>query len=163
MSSGPTSKTETHHLADQLERGFRGGAWHGPAVAEALDGVDAAAAAELPSPRAHSIWQIAHHIGVWIDVARRRIEGEPIDQVPVEVDWPAALGSSEADWKAEVETLEEAHRRLHAAVKGLDDSRLDDPVGGSDPTVRGMLCGVLQHNAYHAGQIVMLKKVEGEG
>ncbi len=163
MSSGPTSKTETTHLADQLERGFRGGAWHGPAVAEALDGVDAAAAAERPCDAAHSIWQIVHHIGVWIDVARRRIEGEPLDQVPEEVDWPSRLGSSEAEWRAEVEALEEAHRRLHAAVKGLDDSRLDDPVGGSDPTVRGMVCGLLQHNAYHAGQIVMLKKVERPG
>jgi hypothetical protein len=41
----------------------------------------------------------------------------------------------------------------------LDAERLlDDPVGGSDPTVRGLLFGVVQHHAYHAGQIVLLRK-----
>ncbi|HSS50781.1 MAG TPA: hypothetical protein VLX28_17720 [Thermoanaerobaculia bacterium] len=32
-------------LADRLERAFRGGAWHGPAVAGALAGVEEATAA----------------------------------------------------------------------------------------------------------------------
>jgi hypothetical protein len=31
-------------------------------------------------------------------------------------------------------------------------------VAGSDPTVRGLLVGILQHNAYHGGQIVLLRK-----
>ncbi len=158
MLSGPTSKAETNQLADQLERTFRGGAWHGPAVAEALDGVTAAAASLRPVAGGHTIWQIVHHVGVWIDVARRRIEGEALEDVPESEDWPSRLGPSAPEWEAEVEALEEAHRRLFATVKGLDDSRLGDPVGGSDPTVRGMLFGVLQHNAYHAGQIMVLRK-----
>ena len=51
---------------------------------------------------------------------------------------------------------------MHTAVLALPDERLDDPVVGSDPTVRGMLLGVLQHNAYHAGQLVFLRKVVSE-
>jgi uncharacterized damage-inducible protein DinB len=31
-------------------------------------------------------------------------------------------------------------------------------VAGSDPTLRGLLLGLLQHNAYHTGQIVVLAK-----
>ena len=59
---------------------------------------------------------------------------------------------------AELAALEAAHRALHQRILDLDDVHLDEPVVGSDPTVRGMLFGVLQHNAYHAGQIALLCK-----
>jgi len=153
---------QTESLADLLERTFRGGAWHGPAVAEALAGVDAAAAARRPLAGAHSIWEIVRHLTVWNEVPRRRIDGERLQDLPAERDWPAppseAAEVSEPAWRSALAALEESHAALHARVRGLGDAQLDEPVAGSDPTVRGMLLGVLQHNAYHAGQIALLKK-----
>ena len=148
---------ETNRLADQLERGFRGGAWHGPAIAEALDGVDAAAAARRLGD-AHTIAEITGHVAFWIDAARRRMDGEAVTNVPPEVDFPRGGADSEDAWRATLANLESAHRRLHTALLALDDDRLDGAVAGSDPTVRGQLLGILQHNAYHAGQIAVLKK-----
>lgn len=156
--------TETARLADQIERAFRGGAWHGPALAEALAGVDASAAARRPIGGAHTIWEIVAHVSTWLELCRRRIEGEPIHDVPHEQDWPPPVaGEAEAEdaWRRELATLEERHRRFHATVAGLRDARLDDPVAGSDPTMRGLLLGVLQHHAYHGGQIVLLAKAGG--
>jgi uncharacterized damage-inducible protein DinB len=150
------SQVET--LADQLERSFHGGAWHGPAVAEALAGVDAAAAAARPLAGGHSIWEIVHHLTVWTDVPRRRIDGEGLQDLPAERDWPPVRETSAGAWSAALAALEEAHAALRARVGGLTDAQLDDPVVGSDPTVRGMLLGVVQHNAYHAGQIALLRK-----
>jgi len=161
-STAPT--TEAARLADQIERAFRGGAWHGPAVTEALAGVDAATAAHRPIAGAHTIWEIVGHVSTWLELCRRRIEGEPIHDVPHEQDWPppaAADAEAEEAWRRELATLEDQHRRFRATVAGLDDARLDDPVGGSDPTMRGLLLGVLQHHAYHGGQIVLLKKAGG--
>jgi len=153
---------QTESLADLLERTFRGGAWHGPAVAEALAGVDAAAAARRPLACAHSIWEIVRHLTVWNEVPRRRIDGERLQDLPAERDWPPPLSEaaevSEPAWRSALAALEESHAALHARVRGLADAQLDEPVAGSDPTVRGMLLGVLQHNAYHAGQIALLKK-----
>ena len=152
------ARVETSRLADQLERAFRGGAWHGPSLEEALDGVDAATAAARPVGEAHSIAELTGHVAFWIDAARRRMEGEAIVNVPPEVDFPAGGAKSEEAWRATLANLEQAHRRLHAALLALDDAELDGAVAGSDPTVRGQLLGILQHNAYHAGQIVVLKK-----
>jgi uncharacterized damage-inducible protein DinB len=153
------STTEVARLADQLERAYRGGAWHGPALAEALAGVDAATAGRRPVARAHTIREIVAHVSVWMDVCRRRIAGEAVHDLPPEEDWPAASEPSTEDaWRRELATLDQRHRRLHAAVAALDDARLDDPVAGSDPTVRGLLLGVLQHHAYHGGQIALLAK-----
>jgi uncharacterized damage-inducible protein DinB len=151
-------RVETTRLADQLERSFRGGAWHGPALAEALEGVDAAAAAHRSAADVHTIAEIAGHAAFWIDAARRRMEGEDITDVPPEVDFPRDGAASPEAWRRTLAGLEQAHRGLHAALLALDDQRLDAPVAGSDPTVRGQLLGILQHNAYHAGQIVLLKK-----
>lgn len=148
-------------LADQLERSFRGGAWHGLAVGEALAGVDEATAAARPVAGGHSIWEIVHHLTVWYEVPRRRLDGERLQDLPAERDWPAVADTSAGAWRAAQAALGGAHAALHARVLALDDSQLEDPVAGSDPTVRGMLLGVLQHNAYHAGQIVLLRKAAG--
>jgi len=150
--------SQIESLTDQLERAFRGGAWHGPAVAEALAGLDESTASARPVPGAHSIWEIVHHLTVWNEVPRRRLAGERVADLPEELSWPSVHDLSAGAWRAAVAALEEAHAALHARVRDLADGQLDDPVAGSDPTVRGMLLGVLQHNAYHAGQIAVLRK-----
>jgi len=156
--SQTTQTIEAESLADLLERTFRGGAWHGPAVAEALAGVDAAAAARRPIPGGHTIWEIDRHLTVWNEVPRRRIDGERLVDLPAERDWPQVAEISAPAWQAAKAALEESHAALHARVRDLADGQLDEAVAGSDPTVRGMILGVLQHNAYHAGQIALLKK-----
>jgi uncharacterized damage-inducible protein DinB len=153
--------SQTKTLADQLERSFRGGAWHGPAVAEALAGVDASTAAARSLAGAHSIWEIVHHLTVWNEVPRRRLDGERLENLPAEADWPPLAEVSAEGWRAALAALEGAHAALHARVLDLSDGQLDDPVAGSDATARGMLLGVLQHNAYHAGQISLLRKGAG--
>jgi uncharacterized damage-inducible protein DinB len=153
--------SQAQSLADQLERTFRGGAWHGPAVAETLAGVDETAAAARPLDGAHTIWEIVHHLTTWNEVPRRRLGGERLENLPEERDWPPVEDTSAGAWRAALEALEDAHAALHERVTDLTDAQLDDPVAGSDPTVRGMLLGVLQHNAYHAGQILILSRALG--
>jgi uncharacterized damage-inducible protein DinB len=152
--------TETDRLADQLERSFRGGAWHGPSVTEALADLTAEEAARRPIPAAHTIAEIVGHLATWTDVAHRRIAGEPVPRVTDDEDFPPGGAASEEAWNGSLERLEEAHRKLHEVVAGLDADGLDAPVSGSDPTVRGLVLGVLQHNTYHAGQIALLRKAE---
>jgi uncharacterized damage-inducible protein DinB len=156
-----TIMSQIESLADQLERSFRGGAWHGLAVAETLAGVDEAVAAARPIAGAHSIWEIVHHLTAWNEVPRRRIDGERLQNLPAERDWPPVVDASADAWRKALAALEESHAALHARVLDLADGQLDDPVVGSDPTVRGMLLGVLQHNAYHAGQITLLRQAPG--
>ena len=150
--------SSVNHFEEELRHALSGEPWHGPALAKLLKGVDAAAAAAYPIPGAHSIWEIVHHLTVWNDVPRRRIDGERLVNMPEEFNWPPVEDASAGAWRAALAALDRAHDALHERVLALADSQLDDPVTGSDPTVRGMLLGVLQHNAYHAGQIVLLGK-----
>src|SRR5437899_6585540 len=63
-------------VVDQLHRAFDGEAWHGPALMEVLEGIDAETAADRPIPGAHSIWELVLHITAWEGVVASRIQGQ---------------------------------------------------------------------------------------
>lgn len=144
-------------IIDQLNAGFGGPAWYGPAVRNLLDGVTQEQAIAHPIEGAHSILELVVHIGTWMDVVARRLRGESIDSAKVE-DWPDATGRSFA---AAVEELERAQGRLLDSVARLTPEDLDRKVPGKKHTLYAEVHGVLQHNIYHAGQIALLKKVVG--
>lgn len=151
--------TEIDRILDQLKRAFEGHAWHGPSIKESLHGVTAAQAHARPLANAHSIWELVHHIAVWEDVGRRRLEGDPAE-VPISSteDWPPAEDVSEAAWEKSKAALESGHQALVEAVARVPESRLDKPILEGKSTVYVTLHGVIQHDLYHAGQIAMLKK-----
>jgi uncharacterized damage-inducible protein DinB len=150
--------SELKRLNDQLKRAFQGKAWHGPSVSEVLEGVTPEQAAAHPIAGGHSIWELVLHIQTWERVGRRRIEeSTPID-VSDEEDWPAVADTSFAAWTNTLAELRRNHEALRAAIRELDESRLDEIVPGTTYSVYFLLHGVIQHDLYHAGQIALLKK-----
>ncbi len=151
--------TELERILDQLERAYRGSAWHGPSVKEALNGVTATQAHARPLQNAHTIYELVRHIAVWEDVGRRRLEGDPAE-VPISSpeDWPPADDQAEAAWEQAKAVLDRSHQALVEAISRTPESRLDEPILEGKSTVYVTLHGVIQHDLYHAGQIAMLKK-----
>jgi len=151
--------TEIDRILDQLQRAFEGPAWHGPSIKELLRGVTAAQAHQRPIANGHSIWELVHHIAVWEDVGRRRLEGDPAE-VPISSaeDWPPAEDLSETAWEKSKAALERSHQALVEAISRVPESRLDEPILKDKSTVYVTLHGVIQHDLYHAGQIAILKK-----
>ena len=150
--------SEKKRLNDQLKRAFEGTAWHGPSVSEVLAGVNAQQAAAHPVAGAHSIWELALHIQTWERVGRRRIQEFVSIDVSDEEDWPAVDDTSEAAWARTLEELRSNHQALRAAIRELDEARLEEIVPGTTYSVYFLLQGVIQHDLYHAGQIALLKK-----
>ena len=158
--------TETERIVDELRRAQDQGAWHGPSVREGLEGVTAAAAASHPVPGAHSIWELVLHLTAWRGEVVRRLDGaEP--GLPPEGDWPPVGDASEAAWAEARRRLEDSHRWLAEAVARFAEEKLDHQVGRKppDPALGNvasyyvMLHGVAQHDAYHMGQVGILRKV----
>lgn len=150
--------SEIKRINDQLKRAFEGKAWHGPSVSEVLEGVTAEQAAAHPIAGAHSIWEITLHIATWERVGRRRVqESDPID-VSDEEDWPAVEDTGDEAWQNALVELRSNHEALRAAIRGLDEARLDEIVPGTQYSVYFLLHGVIQHDLYHTGQIALLRK-----
>ncbi|HKC71721.1 MAG TPA: DinB family protein [Terriglobales bacterium] len=149
---------EKSRIADQLKRAFEGDAWHGPAVLEVLDGVNARAAASKPLAGAHSIWELVLHIAAWDGAIRRRMEGQALQLSP-EQDFPPVKDTSDSAWRAALDNLKQRHAELIQGVLAMPDHRLTSQVPGKDYDFYHMLHGAVQHELYHAGQIALLKKV----
>lgn len=146
-------------LFRDVERTLTGGAWHGPSLLETLDGITPEQAVGRPISDAHSIWEIVNHTASWMEEVADRLRGEAHD-TPVNEDWVVAAISSGAQWAGTLQRLADSLVRLESAIAGFDAERLDDAaVGDAGPTFRETLAGLAQHNAYHAGQILLLRKL----
>src|SRR5579872_944459 len=151
---------EKSRIADQLKRAFECHAWHGPAVLEVLEGVNARVAAGKPLTNAHSIWEIVLHIAAWDGAIRQRMAGQALQLSP-EQDFPAVKDTSDSAWREALYTLRIRHAELIRDLLAMPDYRLTAQVPGKDYDFYHMLHGAVQHELYHAGQIALLKKVAG--
>jgi uncharacterized damage-inducible protein DinB len=152
-------RSEAARIADQLRRAFDGSAWHGPALLELLEDVDAAAAAAKPLPKVHSIWELVLHIAVWDGAGLRRLTGEKYQPIGL-ANFPPVTKPTEAAWRKAVVHAKRTHDALVKTVAGLSDSRLGNRVPGKRYDFYHMLHGIAQHELYHAGQIAILKKAQ---
>ncbi len=143
-------------IADQIRRAYQGKSWHGPAVLEVLADVSAEDAAAYPIPGAHSIWEIVLHLIGGHNLVLGRIRGENV-QLSDEEAWPAVTDTSAKAWRKDLDTLNELNQQLANAVRDFPTERLAQELGSKYPAYI-QFCGAPQHDLYHAGQIVMLKK-----
>ena len=156
--------TEIDRIVDQLQREHEGDPWHGSPLTAILDGLSAEQAAAKPLAVAHSIWELVLHVTAWKNEVRKRLSGAPAGE-PEEGDWPAVGETSAARWAAARARLEQAHKQLLTAIRGLPEQRLfeatndprDRPLG-SGVSYYVLLHGIVQHDVYHSGQIALLKK-----
>jgi uncharacterized damage-inducible protein DinB len=154
-----SATSESALIAEQLRRAFEGDAWHGPALLELLQDVDAVTAAARPLSDVHSIWELVLHVTAWDAAASRRIGGETIQLTGV-ANFPLVPKPTEAAWRKAVARAKRVHDALVKTVASLTESHLRDRVPGKKYDFYFMLHGVAQHELYHAGQIAILKKAQ---
>jgi hypothetical protein len=156
---------ESDRIADELTRAHRGDPWHGSSARALLTGLTAEWAAQRPIPAAHTIWELLLHLTGWRrEVARRLDGGTPT--LPAGGDWPTMPVGSDDAWNRSLAEFDAASEELLAAVARFDPRRIDELVGegrnapvGTGVSWYVMLHGVAQHDAYHMGQVSLLRKL----
>ncbi|MGE0702328.1 MAG: DinB family protein [Vicinamibacterales bacterium] len=149
---------EVERIARLLELTFEGRAYHGPSLRQALDGVDVGIAARRPEGGVHSIWELVGHVTSELRHARALLEGNAETWVAGRTTWPALETPSPTAWFQALRDLEDANREFVSAVGRIDDAVLDEQLFQVRRTYYVMLHGMVQHTAYHAGQIAVLKR-----
>ena len=138
--------------------------WHGSSITDVLAGIDADQASRRPIANGHTIWELLLHMTVWTREVASRVRGASPKSPPK--DWPepplrAGAGgwqSAQDDFAAAQQDLEEAVAAAGAEgmMRWIGDQR--DPALGAGLTVGSVVRGIMQHHAYHEGQIALLKK-----
>jgi len=140
-----------------------GGAWHGgPTPVGAVRGVTAAQAFWSPARGRKSVWQLALHIAYWDYAVRRRLEGGTGARFPRSpANWPEAPRQADAKrWAEDVALLKSEHAQLVAAIAKIPSSRYKLALpGGKRWTIGELIVGIAQHEAYHTGQIQLVKRL----
>lgn len=141
----------------------RGRAWHGGVTAVgAVRGVPAALARWRPAPGRHSIWALTLHLAYWKYVVRRHLEPEEIPHFPRSpANWPVVSETAdERAWRTDRALLTEEDRLFAATARRFAPSRLNRrPPGVRKWTYGELIIGVAAHDAYHTGQIQLLKRL----
>lgn len=144
-------------------RPLRGQAWHGgPTPEGAVRQVDAPLARWRPAPGQHTIWELVLHIAYWDHAVRRRLLAQPIPRFPRgPANWPAMpQPAGAAAWAADRALLATQHRLLAEAVEAFPAARLARRISrGRRWSYGDTILGIVVHDAYHAGQIQLLKRL----
>ena len=137
--------------------------WHGgPSPVGALRGVTAVEAAWRATPRRKSIWELALHIAYWKYTIRRHLAGGKLPRFPRSPsNFPALPDpADETAWSADVALLRAEHELLVEAVRALPERRLRErPAERRRWTYGELVLGIAAHDAYHTGQIQLLKRL----
>lgn len=123
---------------------------------KAIDGVDLARINEV---RGHSLWQLLEHIRLaQADLLRYMTDRDYSHDLAWPDDyWSAGEGSAE-DWERSVEQFREDHKKVVALIEG--DLQRPTPSNDEHSILRDLLV-LADHNAYHLGQIVLVRKLLG--
>lgn len=129
---------------------------------EALSGLTAADANRPPHEDGMSVRQVLRHLNFFNEQLLCRLTGRPFELTADSNDatfGQAEDGSDEAGWQAEIARAERVADGLKTTFAGLTEDALDQPFGSS--TLGDYLTNWIMHDAYHTGQIVLIRKLLG--
>ena len=144
-------------LDDLLARTTTQSNWQ-PPLEPALDGIGAKQAAWRPAEGRNSIHMIVRHLIVWKGAVLADMRGEAPNLPPRS---PAGWGPLEADdeaWESDRADLERLNREVQEATAAPD---LGLPLAAFGTPLGATLMHVAAHDAYHTGQIVYLRRLQG--
>jgi hypothetical protein len=148
---------EINRIVKLFEALQHGDCWIGNNFKETLHGVDAATAADTFSANNNSIWQLTAHLIYWRTSVVNRLTGS--DNPPPFKDFLLPGVLDETNWKQALYDFEAAYHSLRTAILHLKDEQLDKPSPKEGQTFYELIMGCLQHDAYHLGQMMLLKKM----
>ncbi len=153
--------SEKRRTLDLLDRAYRAKAWHGPALLETLDGMNAAMAAKRVMKGAHTAWELVDHLASWNEVVALRLSGTP-PQITPEMNFPKTPRPTPGAWKKTLARLAASQRKFRAAVARFPEAKLGRRRAGTTTTWNVLIHGQIQHQLYHVGQIAMLRRGMGK-
>jgi hypothetical protein len=141
-----------------IEEGYGPGAWHGPDLKAALEGVAADLAFWRPSPDRHNIAEIAVHHAYCARSVRGQLSGTaPEPFVLPGDDWFPLSSEAELPWATIRSVVDGEQARLAGVVADIGSGRLASPL--SEAERLDLVLGITCHAVYHAGQVQLLKRL----
>jgi hypothetical protein len=136
---------------------YNGEPWLDVTIDGKLREITAAQAAFKFNPGINSIWEITNHMIWWRLNIIERLCGKIIN-TPEHNYFLAVTDDSEDAWIKTLERFELSQHEWMLFMKGFKRKHLDIIYPANGFSFYDHLIGIIQHDAYHLGQIVLLAK-----
>lgn len=151
-------------LVEELQKAYDGDAWHGNPVWNLVQSANPEKVFTHPIPNSHSIAELVLHLTAWTAEAIDRIDGQTAKE-PASGDWPSPLMKTTAEWTRIKADFKLVNEKLIERIGRLTSSDWTEVVKdernralGTGVDFAQLVNGIIQHHAYHAGQIALLLK-----
>lgn len=146
-------------LIEQHEACFNDDAWF-VSLKTVLDGLTAEQAEWKPSADAHSISELVSHLLYWNKRWLLRFKGEL--ETPEVIDIRETFDSRDPDWESKLSDLFTVMEEWLKILNTIDSDKLASQVNPEhDSPWYSPIAHQNIHNAYHIGQILMIRKIQG--
>ena len=149
--------SELMRLKKLLSDHFDGSPWLDVNIMDTLKNIPASQAVKKTGHH-NSIWQIVNHMIAWRETNLGRLKGEIIP-APENNFIEDVKDTSEEAWQRTLKKMERSQHNLLSFLASAKDSMLEKIYITNGLSYYEHLQGILQHDAYHLGQIVLLKKL----
>jgi len=133
-------------------------------VRKAVEGVTAEQAAWKPEGTDNTIWESLAHLTYYNGAYLQRFKGVDYKYPKADNDETFAMpeGPTDAHWKAEIDKFDAIMTEWRQLLSSTDDEKLTSPVPNKDGAKWVEIISLMNtHNAYHGGQILLLRKLQG--
>lgn len=150
--------TEQELLAKLFSDLFDGSSWIDVNIMNTLEEITAKEAATKVFPNFNSIWEIVNHQIRWRETVMRRLHGEEVES-PENNYFSYIRDRSESAWTQTRDAFRESQTVWPSFMAQATKGELLKAVAPTPFSGYELVHGILQHDAYHLGQVRLLLKL----
>ena len=130
---------------------------------KAIDGIPADKRGVKAPGFEYSAWQLLEHMRLaQLDILDFCVNPKYVHAMKWPDDyWPAPAPASADAWKQSIASYTESREKMKALARDVEDLTARVPTGKGNQTYMRAILLVADHNAYHVGQLVALRKALG--
>ncbi len=159
--SDVVENTMKQQIIEQFALCFDENGWF-VAVRNALEGLNAEQAAWKPTGTENSIWETLGHLTFYNKAYLERFKGIDYRYPTDDNDETFTAGSTEQEWNQAIAAFDSVMNEWRSLIAAADTSKFSQPVSDTnDASWAKLILMVSAHNAYHGGQILLIRKLQG--
>ncbi len=148
---------ESSRIASLFDKLYNGDPWIDINLVSVLHSISAKEANKRPLPNCNTAWELTNHIICWRQNVLQRVQGEALITPNNNYFEPIGDCSVKA-WEATLKKLALTQIQWLAFLKECKTGSLEKQYPTNEMTYYEHIHGIIQHDAYHLGQIVLLVK-----
>jgi len=149
---------ETTRISNLFDALYDGTPWIDVTITGTLQTINHIQAAVKIAEGRNSIWQIVNHMILWRENVLQRVQGEVIDS-PADNYFEEINNTSEDAWQATLQRLKQTRQQWALFLKDFNKDNFEKKYSSNNLSYYEHIHGIIQHDAYHLGQIVLLSKL----